>query len=290
MSAAPYLRWAGSKRQLAPTIVDLVKELRRGRPFDRYIEPFVGSGAVFFAMREAFGQWRYSILGDACAELINAHLEVRWNVPDVRAGLWRLDRQAYGRYGLAANSDKVGQDSYLTIRQMFNDNNLGDINRASGFIWLNQSCFNGLWRVNAKGRMNVPYGRRWRMSEDFARSLGEASKALVLTDFVAGDFAETIPSTVTQEDVIYLDPPYIDVFSDYAQDGFGRAEHERLAQVFRRLAAAGATVIISINDVEQARGLYEGFERRRVEVRRSMAARSADRGMAGELLVTGGAK
>ncbi len=265
---APFLKWAGGKRQLLPRILALAPSR-----IDTYYEPFLGGGAVFFALA-ARGLFRRAVLGDANRELIACYEAIRDDVDGVIATLrsprYRNRRELYYRVR--------AQDSRA----------LSKTERAARVIYLNRCGFNGLYRVNSKGQFNVPFGRYTRPKICDEPRLHAAARALAGVTLVCGDF-ESVVRGARPGDFVYLDPPYVPVsrtasFTAYA-GAFGTAEQERLATAMRALTRRGVAALLSNSDCGATRTLYEGLDIESVRVRRSINSVPTARGSVGELLV-----
>jgi DNA adenine methylase len=259
----PFLRWAGSKRQLIP-------RLRRfwSDDFRRYIEPFAGSASLFFAIEPD-----RAILGDANGELISTMRAVKENVDDVLACLRRLpsgERAYYRVRGL-----EVGKLSRLEI--------------AGRFIYLNHYCFNGIFRTNKKGRFNVPYGPPKSGARVRKTPLVRASSLLKRARLLSGDFAETL-SHAGSGDFVYLDPPYAvstrRLFAEYLPNSFGQSDLGRLGKELRTLDNRGAAFVITYADSPEGRRLLSPWNCTRVWTRRNIAGFAGNRRGSYEILAT----
>ena len=262
--AKPFLKWAGGKTQLLGHILP-----RLPSRYGRYYEPFLGGGAVFFAL----GPMR-ATLSDINPDLIVAYRAVRDDVEGVIARLGRLvaSREAY--YRIRAQSPARMSESAQAART----------------IYLNRTCFNGLYRVNAAGRFNVPYGAYARPNLCNADNLRRVSRALKgMRLRVQG--VEALRRQCRRGDMVYFDPPYDPVsptanFVGYARGGFGRPEQERLAQLVDRLASRGVHVLLSNADTPYIRHLYRRFVLTVVPARRAINRNAARRGPVAEVLVS----
>ncbi len=270
--ARPYLRWVGGKTQLVPTLLSLFPSGRVGR----YYEPFMGGAAVYWAM-QAGGRFSSAFLSDANPALVDTYVAVR---DHVEALIVELARPQY------INT----KESYLALRASDTEL-LVPIERAARVVFLNKAGFNGLWRVNSKGGFNVPWGQNPKATICDASNLRACSLALQGTSIEHRDFALAVQDA-GEGDLVYLDPPYVPAsasanFVGYSEGGFGKADHERTAQLFRELVKRGATVLLSNSDTPETRRLYEGFESLAVNVRRSVGASATTRTKAGELIILG---
>jgi DNA adenine methylase len=264
---APFLKWAGGKRQILSAILRRLPE-RCGT----YHEPFLGGGAVFFALA-ARGAFRRAVLGDRNADLIDAYLGVRDDVERVIARLARMphDRSFYERLR-AADPRK-----------------LSGAQRAARIIYLNRTCYNGLYRVNRAGQFNVPFGRYENPRILDRENLRAASRALRGAILGAGDF-ETVLARARPGDVVYFDPPYVPLsatanFTAYDREAFGPDEQRRLARVMGELRQRGVYALLSNSDVGVTRALYRDFPLETLRVRRAINSRADRRGPIPELLV-----
>ena len=260
-AAGPVLKWAGGKQGIAD---ELVRHFPRS--FGCYYEPFVGGASVFLS----FGPPR-AVLGDANEWLIDTYRAIR---EDHAAVARTLD-------GLVNT-----REEYLRIRAIHPEG-LDLCRRAAHLIYLNKTCFRGLFRVNAQGRFNVPYGAYRRRTFDPA-NLAAVAEALALAELHCADFAATLERARTG-DLVYLDPPYWPLggwadFDRYTPGKFGAADHERLAEGCRKLAARGVRFVLSNSDVPQVRALYRGFRVERIAARREICLDAKRRAVA-ELVI-----
>lgn len=236
----PFLRWAGSKRWLLKHLVPILPSR-----FRTYREPFLGSGALFFLLCPD-----QAVLSDKCRSLVEAYLALRDGVSTIIRYLKPL---------------KADRDLYYAIR---NRPSRGRLRRVAEFLYLNKTCWNGLYRVNSGGRFNVPYGMpRTDFLADF-ENLRACSRALQKSDvkLLSCDF-ETALEDVEAGDLVYLDPPYVtrhnnNGFVDYNETLFSWEDQKRLAMRARQMADAGVYVIVSNADHREVLDLYQGFRSR----------------------------
>lgn len=272
--AQPFLKWAGGKSQL----------LEQFAPFfptsiSSYSEPFLGGGAVFFHLKARFPKMR-AALRDNNAELINCYQVVRDNVKEL---MLRLDEHL-------ELFRAQGEPYYYEVRQ---HKPSGTIERAGRMIFLNKTCYNGLWRVNGKGQFNVPIGsyRPDKVTLYDRANLPAASRALEEVDLAVQDFRKTL-AAAHEGDFVYVDPPYYPLsrtanFTSYTQEDFGQAEQEELADLFAAAARRGAKLMLSNSDTSITRHLYARFDlqTRTVQARRAVNCNGAKRGRISELVV-----
>jgi len=268
--AKPLVKWAGAKRWLVPIVSDTIYG-RLKETEGRYVEPFLGGGAIALEL----GLPRM-ILGDSCRPLIEMYQAIRTKPRDVAWALKALAAQGTDR------------ESYLAVRQRRSPS---PILAAAQFIYLNKLGFNGLYRVNRSGQFNVPYGDAKRGER--AQSGGvfpteeeilAVAAALADSDLAVRDFRQTI-ALAGERDVIYADPPYLATYSNYTAEGFTQEDHEVLATALRRAALRGAVVIATNSDTPEVRKLYDWAFTAPVIERHSVGATVARRGAVRALLI-----
>ena len=273
--ARPFLKWAGGKAKLAPAVVAAAPP-----SFSRYIEPFVGAGAVFFAFSEV--RPTRAILNDANQELIESFVVLRDSRAELVSALGRLST----RY-LAADQESR-RAMYYELRAT---EPASQVHRAARFLFLNKTCYNGLFRVNMRGGFNVPHGR-YKQPRILDEALLESvSAALQRAELRSEDFANTC-STAAPGDFVYLDPPYHPLsatanFTGYTRADFGRADQLRLRDAFEDLTRRGVAAMLSNSDHEFVRGLYSGLGYRinTVSMSRAINSKAAARQPIPELLI-----
>ncbi len=265
----PFLKWAGGKGQLLPPILSRMPAEIVGT----YVEPFIGGGAVFFELAR-LGRITRAKLFDRNAELIATYRAVRDDVEAVIAALARHHND---------------EEHYYDVRAL-DPQDLEPAERAARTIFLNRVGFNGLYRVNASGEFNVPFGRYKNPRICDEHGLRLASQALRIAEIEVADFEESC-ARVEPGDVVYLDPPYLPVsrtasFTSYS-GAFGEDDHRRLASVFASLVDRGAFALLSNSDTKLARQLYAGFKITTVQATRAINSKADRRGAVREILVTG---
>lgn len=274
IQAQPFLKWAGGKGQM----LKQYEAFFPTSPLRGYYEPFVGSGAVFFHLREQ-DLFDHYYLGELNAELITCYRVVRDHVED----LIRL---------LAEHQDRHDKTHYYAVRAQDRDPawaNQPDVVRAARLMYLNKTCYNGLWRVNNSGHFNVPMGRYRNPTIVDEDRLRAASLALQGVELAAVDF-EAVMRLAQRRDFVYLDPPYFPRsktanFTSYAPDSFGEYDHRKLALVFAELDRKGCRVMLSNSDTPLVRELYAGFRQETVTARRAINSATGKRGPITELVV-----
>jgi DNA adenine methylase len=257
----PLLRWAGSKRQLVPTLSKFFDPVRHRR----YVEPFAGSACLFFSLKP-----KKAILGDINGELIRTYRDVKYRNKDVSNRLLKF---------------RKSKKEFLRLRKA-NKRSSSRVHQSARFIYLNRCCFNGLYRTNSKGDFNVPYGGK--ASGAIPTSLRRHSGALRSVILVSADF-EKVLSRVKPGDFVYMDPPFTvasrRVFREYGAAQFDFGSIWRLRICLEELAARKISFLVSYAVCKEARFLAEGFKTRTVRVRRNIAGFAKHRRYAHELLI-----
>lgn len=268
----PFLKWVGGKTALLSQITKHFP-----KQIDRYFEPFLGGGAVFFALKHRFPSLK-AFLRDSNKDLINCYRIVRDRPIELMRWLDHHQRAF----------EKNGDDYFYAVRA---EHNLSDdLARAARIIFLNKTCYNGLWRVNAKGEFNTPVGSNKNPNLYSRENLLAASAALQGTQIEAEDFRQ-ITNEAKRGDVIYFDPPYIPIsdysdFKRYTADQFRESDQSSLAQAFQELHDKGCYAILSNSDHPRVRELYSGFSIHQVTAPRFINCKPGGRGNITELLIT----
>jgi DNA adenine methylase len=264
----PFVKTAGGKTKLLPVILEQLPEIR-----NRYFEPFVGGGAVFGTIKKH----DHSYLSDNNEELINAYRVITETPHDLIAHL-------------KEHAKKHSKDHYYQVRAR---EETAPIARAARYIYLNKTCFNGLHRVNAAGKFNVPMGDYKNPVICDAETILEWHRALNhwLPVTLAHEDFESSMTKANRNDFIYADPPYLPrsttaSFTAYTKETFSLADHERLASALARASRRGAKFMCSQGDSPAIRALYKNFHIESVSVRHCVGAKAKSRGEVGELLIT----
>jgi len=265
LAVRPILKWAGGKTQL---LSQFQEYLPQPHEYNAYHEPFFGGGALFFHI-----QPRQAFLSDLNEELINVYKIVRDNVEELIMSL--------GKH--------KNEEEYYYLLRSKDPKKMSKLERASRFLFLNKTCYNGLYRENRKGQFNVPFGRY--KNPDFVNKEGlrAASKVLQNAVLEVGDFSQVL-DRAEPGDFIYFDPPYHPVtttanFTDYTSIPFGEAEQRKLAEVFQELHNKGCKVMLSNSDVPLMEDLYGEFTIKKVQAKRSINCRADRRGPVNEVVV-----
>ena len=272
--AKPFLKWAGGKRSVLPLLLKAAPE-----QIETYYEPFLGGGALFFAL-QAEGRFKHAVLSDSNEELINAYIQVRDNVD-------QLIRALHVHQTKYRNSEDPAE-YYYTIRGKRLTCDLGG---AANLVFLNKTCFNGLYRVNSKGGFNVPHGKYKNPTICDERNLSAVSTALQGVELKVADFADA-PSSAANGDFVYFDPPYVPLsetayFTSYTAKEFGPWEQARLARTATVLASQGSQVALSNSGHPDVMSLYStgSFKLSEVHVRRAINSVGNRRGPVREYLI-----
>jgi len=249
----PFVKWAGGKRQILPVITNHIPH-----KFERYFEPFLGGGAVFFSLVYKERKTKY-LISDLNSDLILSYATIRDKVKELVLSLENH----------AANYSKNPSVYYYKIREA---NPKGEIDKVSRLIFLNKTCFNGLYRVNSKGKFNVPVGRYVNPNIVNKDNLFEVSKVLQSKDISirCHDFEDALKG-VGQGDFVYLDPPYQPVsstasFTSYTDSDFDFRDQKRLFNKFKSLDKKGAKVLLSNSKSDEIIGLFKEFSAGIIEI------------------------
>ena len=269
--ATPVLKWAGGKRRLLSQY-----EPYFPTEFGSYYEPFFGGGAVFFWLfSKGLLQDSSVLLSDVNPELVNFYTILR---DDCEALIEKL-RGHHRRHD---------HDYYYKTRKM-KQRQMKPVNRAARLMYLNRTCFNGLYRVNSKGEFNVPMGRYKNPLICDPPGLRAASSALGPASFKLSGFQEATAGA-KPGDLVYFDPPYVPLnttssFTSYTRENFTLADQQELAQTFRELAERGVKVCLSNSDTPVVRELYEGFDQHVIMAPRAINSKADRRQKVSELLI-----
>ncbi len=268
------MKWVGGKAQLLAQFDEFFPA-----EITRYFEPFVGGGAVFFHLKHRFPRMR-AFLRDNNDELINTYKAVR-DFP--RELMRRLDRHL-----TTFNADR--ENYYYRIRTQHHLPSAEVVERAARMIFLNKTCFNGLWRVNSSGEFNVPIGSHKNPALYNEENIYAASRALEGVHLATQDFRDTL-NTTRRGDFVYIDPPYYPVsptasFTSYTKDEFGAEQQHKLAALFADAANRDVRLVLSNSDTEFIRRLYRRFKIHTVRARRMVNCDGTKRGEVNEVVVT----
>lgn len=263
-SVAPFMKWAGGKRQLLPQIKERMPE-----KYNSYFEPFVGGGAVIFELLPT-----NALINDINKALINAYRQI-CNAPEAfLAAVKQLDEAMW----------EDGKKYYYSLREHYNDKLMKaeyDVELAALFVFINKHCFNGLYRVNGKGLFNVPYNNSRRTSVDESIIM-EVSRYLQGITIMDGDFEEACEGA-GQGDFVFIDSPYAPLnptsFESYTKEGFDIESHRRLSNLFDKLTNRGCYCMLTNHNTELINELYsgKGYRRDVVSVKRMINSDASKR-------------
>lgn len=289
--AKPFLKWAGGKTQLLPTIDSFLPETFRGENDVTYIEPFVGGGAMLFYMLQKYTNIKRAIINDINPHLIKTYSVIRDDPHSLINALDDLQNQ----FKALEDYDKQ-KELYLDIRTRFNQQAISKIEEAAYMIFLNRTCFNGLYRENSKGGFNVPFGRYSNPTICDEDLILADSELLQRVEILNGDFSHTA-RYIQGYTFFYFDPPYrpLDAtssFNSYVKESFDDNEQIRLRDLYSELSAGGSYAMLSNSDCKGRNAeddffdkLYADFFIERVYAKRCINANASKRGILTELLI-----
>lgn len=293
MTIKPFVKWAGGKNQLLGDIREMYPP-KMGAEINKYAEPFVGGGAVLFDILSSF-QLKEIYISDINKDLINVYLNIQNNVAKLITRLKELQS-----YYLPLDSEKR-KIYYYEKRAHFNILALGsgvmDVEKAALFIFLNRTCFNGLYRVNKRGGYNVPMGAYKNPCICDEANLLAVSAALQGVQMHCAPYQDIL-DFVDEQTFVYFDPPYRPLnqtssFTSYSELEFGDKEQTELAQFASQISAIGAKLLLSNSDPKNVDvndnffdELYKNFHIKRVQASRMINSKSASRGKISELLIS----
>jgi len=269
--ASPVVKWVGGKTKLLPELLSRMPD-----KFNRYYEPFVGGAAMFFRIAP-----KRAVLADSNHDLIGLYTAI---ANDVNAVIRRLQmhREAHD------------ESHYYDVRTRWNDREVtwSTPERAAAFIYLNKTCFNGLWRVNRSGAFNVPIGRYTDPPICVPDTLRAAATVLSRAEIRRTDYRGAV-TDARAGDFLYFDPPYDPItptanFTSYTADVFGAEQQRELADLARSLVARGCKVMLSNHDTPFIRSIYKGMRVERVKCARAINSNASKRGEVDEVIITAG--
>ena len=299
INAKPFLKWAGGKTQLLNEYKKRLPEHIINRAIiDTYVEPFVGGGAMFFFLKKNY-HVKQSFLFDINRELIVGYKVIKNDHKKLINKLSEIENLYLKK------SERKRREFYYDIRDIYNEqmynfdyNNYNNdwVERATYLIFLNKTCFNGLFRQNKKGEFNVPFGRYRRPKICDEKNITEVNRALKDTEIFCGDFTES-GKYIKKGSFVYFDPPYRPLsstssFTSYAKDGFSDEDQWRLADFFRKIDKKGAYLMLSNSDPKNEDpedeffdNLYRSYNIERVPAKRSINRDGSGRGEINEIIV-----
>lgn len=268
------MKWAGGKRQLQARILEIFPAFS-----GTYFEPFLGGAAVFFALKP-----KRAVLADINAGLINLYTSVKEDHLSVHKAAQRLEEEF--------NNLKPGYQSemFYRLRTAYNESDRTGSEAAALFLFLNKAGFNGIYRENASGGFNVPFGKKNSVNLAPLENLEATSNAFRSAELHLLNYKQSV-ATAKVGDLVYFDPPYVPLsitsaFTSYTKEDFGLAQQEELAATFRQLDAKGVKVALSNSKTEVVKDLYKGFEFHELSATRQVSAKISGRSGVIEYLVT----
>lgn len=296
--AKPFLKWAGGKTQLLEQFVNYFPEELKNGELKNYYEPFLGGGAVFFFVAQNY-KIEKAYLSDINEDLVLAFSVVQKNVDELIDELGKLKSEYIGR------NESEREKYFYKIRDLYNREKLtvnfkkysSDwIPRAAKLLFLNKTCYNGLFRLNRKGNFNVPFGRYKNPSILDRENLLSANRVLKIADIFLTDF-EKVENRIGENVFVYFDPPYRPIsltssFTSYSKYDFTEEDQKRLAEFFRKLGTNGNKLMLSNSDPQNENpsdsffeNLYDKFNIIKVQAKRMINCNGNKRGKINELLI-----
>ena len=289
--AKPFIKWVGGKGQLIEQLAALLPKDIAERKNLVYGDPFVGGGAMLFFMLGRYPNITRAVINDLNHELVATYRSVK----DSADELIDILRKQQKRYR-ACKSEDERKVFYLAERERYNKRGLRDVEVAALFMFLNRTCFNGLYRVNSKGLFNVPFGKSVNPLICDEETIRADSKLLQKVEILNGDFG-CIEKSLGKNAFVYFDPPYRPLthtasFTAYAKDGFNDGEQKRLAVFCRRLDRKRHQWLLSNSDPHNTdrsdmffEEIYSGFDIHRVSASRMINSDASGRGKISELAI-----
>lgn len=283
----PFLKWAGGKQQL-------INEIKKYYPFDgkirKYAEPFIGGGAILFDILNKF-ELEEIYISDVNKELINTYLVIKENVNSLIEILKKLQEE------YISLNEEERKKYYLEKRKDFNTHQELDTLKSALMIFLNKTCFNGLYRVNKKGLFNVPSGRYKMPLICDENNLLNVSKKIKKVKIICDDYSK-VEEFVDENTFIYFDPPYRPItttsaFTSYTKNNFDDKDQIELSKLFERLDKKGGKILLSNSDPKNTNEkdnffetLYANYKIKRIEASRMINSKGTKRGKINEILIS----
>lgn len=289
--ARPFIKWVGGKTQLLDEVRKALPRDFASRQHVTYVEPFVGGGAVMFWILQAYPNIERAVINDINPELICTYRVIKEKVEELIVELANI----HDEYIPLGAEDRKAY--FLEKRTRFNTKRTAQVETAALFIFLNRTCFNGLYRVNSKGEFNVPHGKYANPRICDADNLRACSKVLQKVEILCGDFAET-ERYAGPDTLFYFDPPYKPItetssFTSYTKEGFNDAEQIRLRDFCDQISTNKALFVASNSDPKNVNpsenfldNLYNHFIIKRVSAARMINSDASGRGAISELMIS----
>ena len=291
MQGKPFVKWVGGKGQLLEQLLSMLPEDFNERKDLVYVEPFVGGGAMLFYMLSNYTNITKAVINDLNGDLVVTYKTIRDCPEELIGELSNLQNAFY-----ACGNEDDRKRFYLDKRERYNTRKAGEVETAALFIFLNRTCFNGLYRVNSKGLYNVPFGKAVNPLICDADTIRADSKLLKKVVILNGDF-EDVEKHVNGKAFFYFDPPYRPLtqtasFTAYSKEGFGDDQQKRLSNFCRRLDEAGHQWLLSNSDPHNTdprdmffEEIFKGFDIHRVSASRMINSKADGRGKITELAI-----
>ncbi|MBR2741336.1 Dam family site-specific DNA-(adenine-N6)-methyltransferase [Candidatus Saccharibacteria bacterium] len=264
----PFLKWAGGKSRIAK---EVVKEFP---DFNKYYEPFLGSGAVYFEVAPQNG-----VLNDLNTNLITVYKHIK-DQPEIIIQEMDIIQKEYNKL----ETDEEKEKLYYSLRDEYNKKEKS-IRKSALLVFLNKAGWNGMYRENSKGNFNIPFGKRKQLSIYDKDNILKVSKNIQGMNFMSGNYADAVKDAKAG-DLIYFDPPYFETFSDYQKQGFTDKNQEELHDLAIELSKKGCYVAISNSNCSKTRNLYKDFKRIiEIPITQTIGSKASSRKVITEVLI-----
>ena len=290
-NAKPFIKWVGGKGQLIEQLTNLLPKDFRCWKDTTYIEPFVGGGAMLFYMLQHFPNIKHAVINDINTDLTTCYQTIRDNAEELILSLKDIEE-----YYLSIKEEEERKSFFMSVREQYNQKNLAPVDNTTKFIFLNRTCFNGLYRVNKSGLFNVPFGKYKNPKICDPQTIRKDSELLQRVEILNGDFEETF-NYAKGNTLFYFDPPYRPLsdtssFNDYTKESFNDDAQIRLKEYCDRINNAGYSFMLSNSDCKGKTEsdnffdiLYKDYQIERVCASRSINANPNKKGKLTEILV-----
>ncbi len=295
----PFIKWAGGKSQIIEILENnLPYHIKENKKIDKYVEPFIGGGALLFYLKSKY-TIKEAIISDINKELVICYKVVQRSPKELIEKLYDLEKIYLDK------TEKQRKEFYYTIRESYNNlirdfdynnYNILWITKAAYILFLNKTCFNGLFRTNKFGMFNVPFGKYKNPKICNELNILQASQALKNTEILCGDFEEVLPF-IAKGTLVYLDPPYLPIsktsnFTSYSENGFTIEDQKRLSVFYKKLDKIGAFAMLSNSDPKNYdpnnnffEENYKGFNIIRIKAKRMINCDATKRKEINELII-----
>lgn len=290
----PFLKWAGGKSKLISKYIKYLPPNTNSIKY--YYEPFLGSGALFFYLASNYPTIKLSYLTDINEDLVNTYQCIKDNLYEVILLLQEHERkhnEFANYYKINGSKIKNSREKNLYYYSIREKTYKSDVERAARLIYLNRTCFNGLYRVNSNGTFNVPLGRYENPKICQIDLLTSASEALSKAEVKTADFKSILNYANSSDDFVYFDPPYYPIsktsyFTAYSSNCFSEQDHKDLRNICKDLANRGVRVMVSNSQVDEIENMYSeiGFKIHTIQAARTINSNTENRGRISEFLIT----